>query len=336
MKIIDYFNNELIPILFFVSFIFISSLLNAQTVIIDIKTFLEGPYNSGVMTTTLNEQIPLSQPFTGAPWSYSGTESVTSIPADVVDWVLLELRDKNDNTQIVKKQAAFILNSGHVVDLDGISPVSFLIENNDYYVAIHHRNHLSVLSSTIAYSSTCPGTPTVNYEGKIYNTVQIGIQCWLRENLDFDGDGFTKTCYDDDPSNCAKYGGLYNWYEATQNVIFEEGVQGICPDGWHIPTLLEFQTLQTTVGDSGPALTAIDQGIGNSTNTSGFSALLGGFVSAAGAFLFLDRSIRFWSSSRQSPTFNGAYLMELWDNRSNINLIQAFLTDESYVRCIKD
>jgi uncharacterized protein (TIGR02145 family) len=333
MKATGYFNKGQIPIIFFFSFIFFTSLLKAQTVIIDIKTFLEGPYNSGVMTTTLNEQLPLSQPFTGAPWSYSGTESVTSIPAEVADWVMLELRDKDDNTQIVKKQAAFILNSGHVVDLDGVSPVSFVVENNDYYVAINHRNHLSVLSSTIAYSSTCPGTPTVNYGGKIYNTVQIGTQCWLRENLDFDGDGFTKTCYDDDPSNCAKYGGLYDWFDATQFAT-TEGAQGICPNGWHIPTLLEFQTLQTTVGDSGPALIAIDQGIG--TNTSGFSALLGGFVSAAGAFMFLDRSTRFWSSSRQSPTFNGAYLMELWDNRSNINLTQAFLTDESYVRCIKD
>ncbi len=134
----------------------------------------------------------------------------------------------------------------------------------------------------------CPGIPTVLYEGKIYNTVLIGTQCWLRENLNVgtridgaleqtSGNGIEKYCYDNLEANCTTYGGLYQWNEAMQYVT-NESAKGICPTGWHIPTLAEFQTLSTEVGGDGNALKAIGQGVdaGAGTNTSGFSALLAG------------------------------------------------------------
>jgi len=63
--------------------------------IVDIAVMLEGPYNGSDMNSTLNANghIPLSQPYNVAPWNYSGTESLASIPADIVDWVLLEFRE---------------------------------------------------------------------------------------------------------------------------------------------------------------------------------------------------------------------------------------------------
>ena len=99
----------------------------------------------------------------------------------------------------------------------------------------------------------CPGEPTVLYEGIIYNTVLIGTQCWLRENLNVgiridgiqnasDNGVIEKYCYDDNPTNCTTYGGLYQWNEAMQYVS-TEGTQGICPPGWHIPRLSEFQNI---------------------------------------------------------------------------------------------
>jgi len=67
-----------------------------QPVYGEIKAFLEGPFNSGMMNTYLNTNgfIPLSQPYAGAPWNYAVTDEVVSIPnGDVTDWVLVELRE---------------------------------------------------------------------------------------------------------------------------------------------------------------------------------------------------------------------------------------------------
>ncbi len=65
--------------------------------------------------------FPLNQPYSVAPWNYPGTESVITIPADVVDWVIVELRDapdavSADPASYVAKQAAFVLDNGSVVD----------------------------------------------------------------------------------------------------------------------------------------------------------------------------------------------------------------------------
>src|SRR4030042_6749113 len=96
---------------------------------------------------------------------------------------------------------------------------------------------------------------TITYEGKTYHIIQIGNQFCLKENLDVgtmiqgnqdasNNGTIEKYCYDNDPANCTIHGGLYQWNEAMQyNSI--EGGQGICPDGWHIPTFAEFQTLES-------------------------------------------------------------------------------------------
>jgi hypothetical protein len=118
---------------------------------LDCNVFLQGPFNSGVMTTTLNSQglIPTIQPFNSTPWNYTGTESVDPIPSDIVDWVLLELRSGTAASTVIGRRAAFLKNDGTVVDLDGSSPVKFdLLANGNYYIVITHRNHLSIMSST--------------------------------------------------------------------------------------------------------------------------------------------------------------------------------------------
>ncbi len=130
----------------------ITALLSAN-----IKVFLEGPYSSGVMSTTLNTNgyLPLSQPYNTAPWNYTGTESVASIPADVVDWVLLELR--SDITTQVARRAAFIKNDGSLVDLDGVSLVDFAsVPGGSYYLVIYHRNHLQIMTANPVELSSSP------------------------------------------------------------------------------------------------------------------------------------------------------------------------------------
>jgi proline racemase len=117
----------------------------------NVKVLLEGPYSSGTMSTALNTAgyIPTAQPYSVAPWSYGGTESVVSIPAGVVDWVLVELRTGTAAGTAVATRAAFIKSDGTIVDLDGTSPVAFSsVAPGDYYVVVRHRNHLAVMSAS--------------------------------------------------------------------------------------------------------------------------------------------------------------------------------------------
>jgi hypothetical protein len=124
-----------------------------DVILLDLSVFFEGPFNETGMNTDLND-IPLSQPYGTAPWNYSGTESVDTIPADVVDWVLLELRDTTDaalatGETVIARQAAFLLNDGSIVDTAGrdVRPCVFTAVNNNLFVVIYHRNHLGIMSA---------------------------------------------------------------------------------------------------------------------------------------------------------------------------------------------
>jgi uncharacterized protein (TIGR02145 family) len=186
----------------------------------------------------------------------------------------------------------------------------------------------------------------IYYAGKIYNTVTIGTQTWLKENLDVgimilgsqeasNNGTIEKYCNNDDPANCTTYGGLYQWNEAMQNVT-TEGAQGICPTGWHLPTYVEMQTLQTTVNNDGNALKAIGQGSppwGEGTNMSGFSALMVGDRESNGAFNGFGTSTYFWSSTQIT---NSAYDLYLYSSLGNI-YFNSFITQTGFcVRCIKN
>jgi uncharacterized protein (TIGR02145 family) len=190
----------------------------------------------------------------------------------------------------------------------------------------------------------CTGMPTVTYSGKTYNTIQIGNNCWLKENLDVgtmiygidtakNNGIIEKYCYHDDLANCTTYGGLYQWNEAMQYVT-TEGARGICPTGWHIPTYAELQTLVTTVNNDGNALKAVGQGTGSGAgrNTSGFSALLAGDRYFSGYFYDLGAGAYFWSSTEGYGTY---YVLLFYDDRS-IYLGNYFEEIGLSVRCAKD
>ena len=115
-----------------------------------LKIFLEGSYENGIMSTELYGQkiIPLTQPYVGAPWSYSGSEKVTSIPQNIVDWVLVELRTNLDVSSRIARLAAFINSNGDIVDLSGNKNFSFAnVPDGDYYIVVVQRNHLAVMSA---------------------------------------------------------------------------------------------------------------------------------------------------------------------------------------------
>ncbi len=135
--------------------------------VVDLRVLLEGPYNASTnqMSTTLNTSgyVPINQPYnppvpyydnSNPVWQYTGTESVPAIPANVVDWVVVQLRDAGSpanatSATIVGSQAGFVLNNGTIVGTDGSSPLSFTTSfSQNLYAVVFHRNHLGIISSS--------------------------------------------------------------------------------------------------------------------------------------------------------------------------------------------
>ena len=145
---------------------------------LNLTVFLEGPFNPSTnkMDTDINGLLPTNHPFQptlpyfGNPspdWYYTGSESAPTPNIYIVDWVLVELRDATSAAAaapgtMIAQQAAFVLNTGEVVDLNGGSLLNFTATvNNGLYVVIWQRNHLGVLSANAL--SLSGGTYTYNF-----------------------------------------------------------------------------------------------------------------------------------------------------------------------------
>lgn len=123
----------------------------------NLKVFLEGPFNETQMSNDLlaNNAVPLSQPYSDAPWNYNGTETVPVFPnSDIVDWLLIELRESNGDAatatqdKIIARRAGFLMKDGSVKDLDGVSNLQFPVPAyTNLYAVLQHRNHLSVITA---------------------------------------------------------------------------------------------------------------------------------------------------------------------------------------------
>lgn len=210
----------------------------------------------------------------------------------------------------------------------------------------------------------CPGTPTVEYEGKVYNTIQVFSQCWLKENLNVgvmipgeldmtDNDTIEKYCYDNDPANCDYYGGLYQWDETMQYSVLPEA-QGICPPGWHLPTDEEWKVLagaadsQFGIGDqiwdeigyrgfdAGKNLKTIsgwNYG-GNGTDIFGFSGLPGGY-SWLGIYYNDGYHGDYWSTTKYG--YDSAWYIKLLYNDPGVYRFNDYDLEVGFsVRCLKD
>lgn len=130
--------------------------VGSKDILVDIGLFLEGPFNGTDMNTNLNAAgfLPLVQPYNTAPWNYNGMEEVGSIPNDdIVDWVLVELRDAPDAATatpatVYARQAAFLLKNKAVVSGDGTSWLEFYgTITQNLFVVVWHRNHLGIMSA---------------------------------------------------------------------------------------------------------------------------------------------------------------------------------------------
>jgi|JFJP01.1.fsa_nt_gi uncharacterized protein (TIGR02145 family) len=211
---------------------------------------------------------------------------------------------------------------------------------------------LTIVQEGTGNTLVCGDPFTDERDGQTYNTVLIGEQCWMAKNLNYgtkinnttniSNNGITeKYCYNNQLFNCVEYGGLYKWDEMMQYTS-AEGTKGICPEEYHLPTLAEYMVLFNYLGGASQAGGAMKEAgfihwaspNAGATNSSGFTALPGGFMQTYGTFEELGSLGDFWTSSALNVA-NSSYLA-----LSSI-AYDAYTTDldKSFalsVRCIKD
>lgn len=214
--------------------------------------------------------------------------------------------------------------------------------------------------ATVGEWKPCPGTPTItDIDGNFYNTVLIGNQCWMKENLkvtnyldgtaienpltDLDWQNNTNggyAWYNNDISWKDPYGALYNWYAVNNS-------SGLCPSGWHVPTdtewvdLIFYLDIYTAGGklkstrtepDAHPRWNIPNYG---ATNESGFSSFPGGNRSEDGTFRLLGSSCGFWSSSTENGSIF-AWHRSWFSNSDETSRDYSPKQYGSSIRCIKD
>ncbi|MGB0932047.1 MAG: hypothetical protein ACPGVB_14780 [Chitinophagales bacterium] len=92
----------------------------------------------------------MQQPFNLSPWNYNGSESFEELSANSVDWILLEVRNSTDKSQISGQAACIVLKDGTVVGTDGSDGTVFTaLGNGDYFISVKSRHHLGILSSNL-------------------------------------------------------------------------------------------------------------------------------------------------------------------------------------------
>lgn len=172
---------------------------------VSLTAILEGPYD-GTDMSGVNITVPSSQPYnTAAFGNYAGTETNNSMPANVVDWVLIELRSgasAANATTVEFTQAALLLADGSIVSADGSSLPEFeLTTEGTYYVGIRHRNHLGAYSATALADN---GASAFSYN------FSTGGAIGTDPMYDYNGNG---TLY-------VLYGG---WADNTTNSVIDSG-----------------------------------------------------------------------------------------------------------------
>lgn len=195
---------------------------------------------------------------------------------------------------------------------------------------------------------------SANVNGQDYREIRLGDQVWMAENLNIvrfrNGDTIPEArsdeewinagknkqpawCYyDNDSANCLKYGRLYNWFAVNDP-------RGLAPDGWHVPSLKEWDSLQNALGtDAGKKMksTTSWRRNGNGSNESGFTGLPGGLRYYNGTFTFQGFAGAWWSSDEPTEVkgtwgrglvFYDSKILTGYDGRKDAALS---------VRCVKN
>jgi len=212
---------------------------------------------------------------------------------------------------------------------------------------------LNQSTSACAPAFVCGSTFTDPRDNKTYNTVLIGSQCWMKENLNYDQSAHGQDwCYQNDPSYCTTSGRLYDWTAAMQgaqaSAAVPSGVQGVCPQGWHIPSNAEMDILANLYGgytNAGCALKAISplwQSNYCSTNASGWTGLPGGrnglanFMNYYLGWFQITHCAYHWTATEDPSIPAQAYQRELYFGGTQWGAHSWPKMDGHSVRCVLD
>lgn len=198
-----------------------------------------------------------------------------------------------------------------------------------------------------------PGATITDIDGNVYNTVTIGSQIWMKENLKvskyrngsaiptglsdslwINTSSGAYAIYNNNAANNTTYGKLYNWFAVADP-------RGLCPAGWHVPTDAEWTTLenflggQTVAGGKMKSVSSLWQSPNTgATNESGFSGLPGGYRYFNGSYNSIGDYGYWWSSTEYSTT--DAWARNLDYSNSNSNQYNLIEQNGFSVRCLRD
>jgi uncharacterized protein (TIGR02145 family) len=258
------------------------------------------------------------------------------------------------------------------------SSITGLTATTTYYVRAYATNSFGTAYGTEVSFTTLQAGQLSDIDGNVYNSVTIGTQVWMKENLKTtkynDGSSIPNVTadatwaalttgaysdYSNTPGNSTTYGRLYNWYAVDNNASTKaasNGGKNICPTGWHVPSEAEWTTLTTYLTNngygyggsgndivksmaatSGWTTTATAGAAGNdqaSNNSSGFTALPGGYRLSYGAYVYVGGRGGWWSSTEYSTTY--AWYRDMGYNSTNVVGDFGDKQDGFSVRCLRD
>lgn len=244
---------------------------------------------------------------------------------------------------------------------DGIGKGSFtstitgLAQDGKYYVRAYATNSVGTTYGNEQSFSTEKGVqPITDIDGNVYNTVVIGTQTWMVENLKTtkyrNGDYIANVTdntswaaltigafcdYNNTPSNSITYGKLYNWFAVNDS-------RNIAPIGWHVPSDAEWTVLTTYLGGLNVAGGKLKQ-MGTTkwtspnygaTNSSGFNALPGGYRYSNGEFDYVTIYGEWWSSSINTTTYAFFRYLSFADEKVAVSTNNKLCGLS--IRCVKD
>lgn len=171
-----------------------------------------------------------------------------------------------------------------------------------------------------------PKPPCADVDGNVYKIVKIGNQTWMAENLRVTknpkGKKIKSVCYDNDFSNVEKYGRLYQW-DVAMDSSKEEQSQGICPDGWHLPSDAEWRILYDTLGRDSAAIIL---------KTGKFNGVMAGFYNLQ-SFHGKEQYTNYWTSTELGDNAWKRYL------HKNYNRVYRYHGNKKHflsIRCVKN
>lgn len=321
--------------------------------------------DSGELTNTTTKTVSLSNTPPTASFTFDPPSGTT---ATVFNFDASGSSDNEDNTSLLEVRWDWEDDGTWDTNYSTTKTASHrypVIKCGDYSVKLEVKDSEGKTKSItvkVVVNVQYEGTLT-DVDGNVYNTIQIGNQIWMAENLrvthyrngeaiqnitDFTQWEFLTTgaycTYDNVEYYAATYGRLYNWYAVDE-------AKGLAPDGWHVPSDEEWKELEMYLGmsqthaDNNGYERGLHEGAmlkscsgwtpnsGNGTNDIGFNALPAGYQTMTGSWN-MNRWAEFWTSTAADDTW--CWRRELIYAESTVVRTRGIRYTGISVRCIKD